>query len=54
MIYTFEESLYNDDMYILMGYQVLQGVIYKYNYPPNKISGLKVNINQINTQINMK
>ena len=38
-----------------MEYQVLQsGVICKYNYPPHKNSGLKLNINKINTQINMK
>ena len=37
-----------------MGYQVLHSVIYKYNYPPHKNSGLKLNINKINTQINMK
>ena len=33
-----------------MGYQVLKNTIYKYNYPPDKISGLKLNINTINTQ----
>ena len=38
----------------LMGYQVLQSVICKYNYPPHKNSGLKLNINKRNTQINMK
>ena len=27
----------------LMGYQVLQSVICKYNYPPHKNSGLKLN-----------
>ena len=37
-----------------MGYQVLQSVICKYNYPPHKNSGLRLNTNKINTQINMK
>ena len=37
-----------------MGYQVLQSVIYKYNYPLHKNSGLKSNTNKINTQIHMK
>ena len=41
-------------MKFLMGYQVLQSVIYKYNYPPHKNAGLKLNINKINTQIIMK
>ena len=37
-----------------MEYRVLQSVLCKYNYPFDKNSGLKLNINQINTQINMK
>ena len=37
-----------------MGYQVLRCVIYKYNYPPHKNAGLKLNVNEINAQINMK
>ena len=28
-----------------MGYQVLKNTIYKYNYPPDKISGLKYKYN---------
>ena len=37
-----------------IGYQVLQNVICKYNFPPHENPGLKLNINEINTQINMK
>ena len=38
----------------LMGYKVLQSVIYKYKYPSDKISWLKLNINKTNIQIIMK
>ena len=38
-------------MQILIWYQVLQSVICKYNDPLCKNSGLKLNINKINTQI---
>ena len=41
-------------MLILMGYQVLQCNLYKYNYPLHKTSGLNLNINKINSQINMR
>ena len=37
-----------------MGYPVLQSAICKYNYPPHKNSGLKLNIDKINTQFKMK
>ena len=37
-----------------MGYKVLQSVIYKYKYPSDKISWLKLNINKTNIQIIMK
>ena len=34
-----------------MGYQVLQSVICKYNFHPHRNSGLRFNINKINTQL---
>ena len=41
-------------MKIFKGYQVLQSVTSKCNCPPHKNSGLGLNINKINTQIDMK
>ena len=41
-------------MEIFKGYEVLQSVIPNYTYPPHKNAGLRLNINKINTQINMK
>ena len=40
--------------YFFMEYQVPPSVICKYNYPPPKNPGLRLNINKINTRINMK
>ena len=53
-INTFEKTYTLMICKLVMGYQVLQSVICKYYFPPQKNSGLKVNINKINTQINMK